>query len=114
MIYRLENPSYGKPTVSTLKRIAAAFDVALIVRFVPFGQLIDWATGTPFVDNGLSPESLAVPSFSEEARVSLGSIPSNINVAAHTHTVSLGGFSGNEWGMVPGAGGELTGQQVGA
>ena len=114
MIYRLENPSYGKPTISTLKRIAAAFDVALTVRFVPYGQLIDWATGTPFVDNGLSPESLAVPGFSEEARVSLGSIPSNINVAAHVHTVSLGGLSGNEWGMAPGAAGELTAQQVGA
>ncbi len=65
-ISRLENPYYGKPTTTTLKRIAAAFDVALIIRFVPYGQLVSWVTGTPFVDKGLSHEALAVPSFQQE------------------------------------------------
>ena len=65
-ISRLENPRYGKATITTLKRIAAAFDVALVVRFVPFGQLIDWVSGTPYVDRGLSTESLAVPRFEVE------------------------------------------------
>ncbi|MGH9790429.1 MAG: helix-turn-helix domain-containing protein [Candidatus Acidiferrales bacterium] len=78
-ISRLENPSYGKATITTLKRIAAVFDVALVVRFVPFSQLADWVSGTPFVDPGLSMESLAVPSFSQEnqAQASLGSVPQN-------------------------------------
>src|SRR5258706_2677231 len=65
-IHRLESPEYGKATLTTLKRLAAAFDVALIVRFVPFSQLINWISGTPFVDKGLSSGSLAVPSYNEE------------------------------------------------
>src|SRR5580704_6991073 len=50
-IHRLESPEYGKATLTTLKRLAAAFDVALIVRFIRFSQLIDWVSGTPFIDN---------------------------------------------------------------
>lgn len=63
---RLENPDYGKHTVSSLKRIADALDVALVVRFVPFSQYIDWLSGTPHRDDGLRPEALAVPSFDSE------------------------------------------------
>ena len=67
-ISRLENPRYGKPTIRTLKRLAEAFDVALVVRFVPFSQLINWVSGTPFVENGLSTTTLAVPNFEEEEK----------------------------------------------
>jgi transcriptional regulator with XRE-family HTH domain len=66
-ISRLESPQYGRPTITTLKRLAAAFDVALIVRFVPFSQLVDWVSGTPHLDWGLSSTSLRVPNFDEEA-----------------------------------------------
>jgi transcriptional regulator with XRE-family HTH domain len=55
-ISRLEDPDYGRYSLTTLRRLAAAFDVALIVRFAPFSQLVDWAVG-------LSPQDLAVPSF---------------------------------------------------
>jgi len=65
-ISRLENPFYGKPTITTLKRLATAFDVALIVRFAPFGELVDWVSGTPRTNRGLSSESLGVPSFDME------------------------------------------------
>ena len=65
-ISRLENPDYGKPTLTTLKRLAAAFDVALAVRFVPFGELVDWVSGTPRVDMGLSGDSLNPASFADE------------------------------------------------
>jgi len=86
-ISRLENPFYGKPTITTLKRIAAAFDVALVVRFVPFSQLIAWVSGTPFVDSGLSSKSLAVPNFSDETQAAtLASIPPQVNVAANVYT----------------------------
>jgi transcriptional regulator with XRE-family HTH domain len=55
----LENPNYRKFNVGTLQRIAAAFDVALIVRFVSFGELLDWTvTG--------SQRTLAPLSFHEE------------------------------------------------
>jgi transcriptional regulator with XRE-family HTH domain len=63
---RLESPDYGKQTISSLKRIAEALDVALVVRFVPFSQYIDWLSGTPRIDEGISPNSLAVPSFEKE------------------------------------------------
>lgn len=57
-ISRLEEPNYGRYTISTLQRLAAAFDVALIVRFAPFSQLVDH-----IVD--LSAEDIAVPGFEE-------------------------------------------------
>lgn len=57
-ISRLENPDYGKYTLTTLKRLAAAFDVALVVRFAPFGELLTWA-------DELSPEALAVPAYDQ-------------------------------------------------
>lgn len=68
-ISRLESPEYGKHTVSSLKRIADAMDVALVVRFVPFSQYIDWLSATPYLDEGIRPEALAVPSFEDEERV---------------------------------------------
>lgn len=58
-ICRLENPNYGNFTLKTLKAIAAAFDVALIVRFVPFSELVKW-------DLKLSAHSLEVPSFDQD------------------------------------------------
>jgi hypothetical protein len=65
---RLEDPAYGKQTLSSLKRIASALDVALVVRFVPFSQYVQWLSGTPYFDEGLRPEALAVPSFEEEEK----------------------------------------------
>jgi transcriptional regulator with XRE-family HTH domain len=67
-ISRLESPEYGKPTLTTLKRLAAAFDVGLVVRFVPFSQLTSWVSGTAYIDKGLSWDSLAVPSFEAEEK----------------------------------------------
>ena len=55
----LEDANYENFSIMTLKRLASAFDVALIVRFVPFGELAEWVVN-------LSPSSLAVPSFAEE------------------------------------------------
>lgn len=67
-VYRLENPNYGKHTITTLRKVAAAFDVALIVRFAPFSELVDWVSGTPRVEPGLGPNTLDIPSFAEELR----------------------------------------------
>jgi transcriptional regulator with XRE-family HTH domain len=54
----LENPSHS-PTLATLKKLAAAFDVGLIVRFAPFSEVVEQETNT-------STESLEVRSFDEE------------------------------------------------
>lgn len=42
MVSRLEDPDYGKYSVSTLLTLADAFDVGLVVRFAPFSELVDW------------------------------------------------------------------------
>ncbi|HEV2961859.1 MAG TPA: hypothetical protein VG649_08560 [Candidatus Angelobacter sp.] len=63
---RLENPNYGKHTLTTLKKIAATCDVGLVVWFVPFRRLVDWATGTPHKDTGLSPAFHDIPAFDHD------------------------------------------------
>lgn len=56
----LENPNHEKGyQTETLRRIAAVFDVALIVRLGPFSEVVDWT-------ENLSPESFTIPSFEEE------------------------------------------------
>jgi hypothetical protein len=75
---RLENPNYGKHSLTTLKKIAATCDVALVVWFIPFGRLADWVTGTPYLDNGLSEGFYNIPTFGDEfelARVPIEKIP---------------------------------------
>jgi transcriptional regulator with XRE-family HTH domain len=59
-ISAIENPNYKNAfTLSTLKRLASAFDIALIVRFAPISQLVDW-------ELKISPESLQAVSFNED------------------------------------------------
>lgn len=36
----LEDPSYDRMSIGTLKRIASAFDVALTVKFVPYSEIL--------------------------------------------------------------------------
>jgi hypothetical protein len=59
VIARLEDPDYGRFSLKTLLDMAAAFDVALLVRFVPFSELVKRNTD-------LSPEALCVPDFSRD------------------------------------------------
>lgn len=49
-ISELEKPGERRLTVETLLRLASAFDVGLQIRFVPFGELIDWGEGID-IDN---------------------------------------------------------------
>ncbi len=41
-IARLEDEDYGQYTLQTLQRLASTFDVALMVRFVSFSDLMDY------------------------------------------------------------------------
>lgn len=58
-ISAMESPGYGSFTLETLKRLAAAFDVALVVRFAPFGELVR-------LSNNFSPDDFQVLSFDKE------------------------------------------------
>jgi len=59
-ISRLEDPSYGRPSVKTLLDVGAAFDVALQVRFVSFVRLLQET-------RSVSREQLEVEPFEVEA-----------------------------------------------
>ena len=58
-ISRLENPKTAKPTITTLLRLAQAFDVGLLVRFVPFGFYGD-------VIDAMNATHIEIPSYEEE------------------------------------------------
>lgn len=55
----LESPNYEGVALSTLKKLASAFDVALIVRFAPISELVEW-------ELNLSSESLEAIGFKED------------------------------------------------
>ena len=57
-ISALENPSHS-PTLATLKKLANAFDVGLIVKFIPFSELVEGKLD-------MSSKSLNALSFDEE------------------------------------------------
>ena len=59
-ISKFEDPDYATFTITSLKRLASAFDVALAVRFVPFSEL---------VDRTLLKESLVVPEYANDTRL---------------------------------------------
>jgi len=59
----MENSSYDKFSLTTLKRLASALDVALVVRFVPFSELTEYATS-------MGPERLAIREFKNDSILS--------------------------------------------
>lgn len=59
-ISRYENINYSRFSLSTLKKLARAFDVGLMVRFVSFSELVEH-------DLTLSSESLKAVSFPEDS-----------------------------------------------
>lgn len=58
-IARIENPNCIGFSLKTLKTLASAFDVAVIVRFVPISNLVQW-------ELEISPESLKAVTFDED------------------------------------------------
>ena len=53
-ISALEDPDVDNYEISTLKRVAAAFDVALIVQFVPFSRIVSVSTSLKSSDFDVS------------------------------------------------------------
>jgi transcriptional regulator with XRE-family HTH domain len=66
VVSRLEDPSYGKVTVQTLLEVAATFDVALQIRFVPFSSFLQQT-------RDVSTHSMRVVSFSDDSFTSRSS-----------------------------------------
>jgi len=58
-ISQVESPDYERMSVRTLKKLGEAFDVALILRYVPFSQFADWIAK-------LDMQDLAPPGFDDD------------------------------------------------
>jgi len=52
-------PGKVRPNIETLRRIAEAFDCALLVRFAPFSELVQGS-------ESFNPETFVVPSFDDD------------------------------------------------
>lgn len=59
VVSRLEDPAYASFTLKTLLELADAFDVALLVKFVPYSRYLD-----EFSDR--SPDAISATSFDDE------------------------------------------------
>jgi transcriptional regulator with XRE-family HTH domain len=62
MVSRYENPDYGRYSITTLLELAEVFDVALVVRFAPYSELVEW-------DWKSNASTLAPPSYSKDKRL---------------------------------------------
>jgi transcriptional regulator with XRE-family HTH domain len=62
VISRHENPGYGRLTLKSALRLAAALEVGLVMRCVPYSELVDWAVYSTTSD-------LVVPKFSDDSRL---------------------------------------------
>jgi transcriptional regulator with XRE-family HTH domain len=86
----LENTSYeGAVNVKTLLKIAAAFDVGLVVRFAPFGEIAEWSAR-------LSKENHEVPSFDMEFAALQKAVESEANefpIQRRLSTMAAGPFN---------------------
>jgi transcriptional regulator with XRE-family HTH domain len=58
-ICAMEQAGYGNFTLNTLKKLASAFDVGLVVRFAPYGEMVSWA-------DVFSPDTFSVPSSKDD------------------------------------------------
>jgi transcriptional regulator with XRE-family HTH domain len=83
LISQWENPDYGRYSLTTLKAFAEVFDVALLVKFAPFSELVDWVTG-------LTSERLAPKSFGEDRK---NVVSSGFSLASTGVPSDLGGLT---------------------
>jgi transcriptional regulator with XRE-family HTH domain len=89
----LESPNYeGAVNIKTLLKLAAAFDVGLVVRFAPFSEVAEWS-------GKLSRESHEVPTYDMEVETLSMTHPECGNYEIRRNTIPVkvhgayGGFS---------------------
>jgi transcriptional regulator with XRE-family HTH domain len=46
-ISRIENPNNKSLTIKTIKQLASAFDVGVILRYVPVSSMVEWVDNLP-------------------------------------------------------------------
>ena len=71
-ISAMEKAGHGSPNIETLLRLAAAFDIGLVVKFAPFSELVSW--GDKF-----SPDTFNVPSIENDMALESGTSGASTN-----------------------------------
>ncbi len=93
-ISRLEDPDYGKYSLSTLRRLASAFDVALVVRFATFSELVDWTVNlTP---GRLSPQSFAQDTLLADLSTSVLTVQGGVTLVGLQYSTAIASI-GIDW-----------------
>lgn len=69
-ISQWENPDYGRHSITTLKALAATFDVALLVKFISFSELVEDMVSPS--ETRLSPPSFSKEQYDNRALVLMG------------------------------------------
>lgn len=67
-VSEMERPGERRLTIETLLRIAAALDIGLQIRFISFGDLVEWA-------EDFSPDNFRVPSFEKDPAFKVSHLP---------------------------------------
>ena len=80
-ISAMEQPGGGQLNLETLRKLASAFDVGLLVKFVPFSELAKWS-------DDFSPDDFAVLSFAQESEKSIepGSLETVLRLVSSSTT----------------------------
>lgn len=87
-ISNMERPGGVHFTLETLRRLAEAFDVAFIVRFAPFSELLRWS-------HDFSPDAFVVPSFNDELgelEIAARALQREVEAALSNLLVNIGEF----------------------
>jgi len=85
-VSKIEDPNYGRLTLSTLLKVASAFDCGLSVDFVPFSRILNEAAS-------LSRGSFEVPNFANDQSIGFESATPNApNPTTNQSISSFGGF----------------------
>lgn len=80
-ISRFEDPNYGKHSLETLKRMASLFDVALMVKFVPYSELARKTCN-------MTASDLVVPSFHNDPALHLETTDTVTSISQYSSTPS--------------------------
>lgn len=85
---RIESGSAGLQNIETLLRIVNAFDLALIVKIVSFGELLEWGIGS-------REPQISRPSFCNDEKISdlLSVQPSMGEIGSECKSVAIGSVS---------------------
>ena len=90
-ISELEKPGERRLTIETLLRLASAFDVALQVRFVPYGDLIDWSEGVEIDNFDVRPFEVEIAEAERAAVMAIPRIPPRSVAAGAGASLAAGG-----------------------